>query len=173
MLKPQGKQAEAIDAFDTRSIVDPNLASALWNLSDLLFAREDARRSDALLVRAFANGLPEARSSSSAARSGTSARADRSQHRLLEAALRRKTGRARGVAVPRALSRRGGRLPRRGRRLPAGRAARAAKTRPRSRRQGSPHLCAGDAAAARASFAIAAARSESAESPRLPSREGT
>jgi len=60
LLKQQGKQKEAIDAFDTAISVDPNLASALWNLSDLLWARgESIDKSDALLVRAFANGLPE------------------------------------------------------------------------------------------------------------------
>jgi Flp pilus assembly protein TadD len=62
LLKQQGKQKEAIDAFDTALTVDPNLASALWNLSDLLWARgESIDKSDALLVRAFANGLPEGR----------------------------------------------------------------------------------------------------------------
>jgi tetratricopeptide (TPR) repeat protein len=60
LLKEQGKQKEAIDAFDTAISVDPNLASALWNLSDLLWARgESLDKSDALLVRAFANGLPD------------------------------------------------------------------------------------------------------------------
>jgi Flp pilus assembly protein TadD len=40
--------------------LDPDLASALWNLSDLLFVEKRALdRSDALLVRAFAHGLPE------------------------------------------------------------------------------------------------------------------
>ena len=35
-------------------------ASALWNLSDLLFARgSDLDRSDAMLVRALAHGLPD------------------------------------------------------------------------------------------------------------------
>jgi Tfp pilus assembly protein PilF len=59
-LKQHGKQKEAIDTFDTAISVDPNLASALWNLSDLLWARgESLDKSDALLVRAFANGLPE------------------------------------------------------------------------------------------------------------------
>jgi tetratricopeptide (TPR) repeat protein len=60
LLKEAGKPQEAIDAFDTALTVDPNLASALWNLSDLLWARsESIDKSDALLVRAFANGLPE------------------------------------------------------------------------------------------------------------------
>ena len=60
LLKQQGKQKEAVDAFDTALTVDPNLASALWNLSDLLWSRgESLDKSDALLVRAFANGLPE------------------------------------------------------------------------------------------------------------------
>jgi len=60
LLKQQGKQKEAIDAFDTAISVDPNLASALWNLSDLLWSRnESIDKSDALLVRAFANNLPE------------------------------------------------------------------------------------------------------------------
>ncbi|HEU4936064.1 MAG TPA: alkaline phosphatase family protein [Vicinamibacterales bacterium] len=60
LLRQEGKQKEAIDAFDTAISVDPNLASALWNLSDLLWSRsESLEKSDALLVRAFANGLPE------------------------------------------------------------------------------------------------------------------
>jgi len=60
LLKQAGKQKEAIDAFDTAISVDPNLASALWNLSDLLWSRsESLDKSDALLVRAFANNLPE------------------------------------------------------------------------------------------------------------------
>ena len=60
LLKQEGKQKEAIEAFDTAISVDPNLASALWNLSDLLWSRsESLDKADALLVRAFANGLPE------------------------------------------------------------------------------------------------------------------
>ena len=60
LLKEQGRKAEAIDAFDHALTVDPNLASALWNLSDLLFADStDLDRSDLLLVRAFGAGLPE------------------------------------------------------------------------------------------------------------------
>jgi len=60
LLKQQGKTKEAIDAFEQALVVDPNLASALWNLSDLLFAQNTSLdKSDTLLVRAFANGLPE------------------------------------------------------------------------------------------------------------------
>ena len=60
LLKSQGRTTEAIEAFESALTVDPNLASALWNLSDLLFAQNKSLdKSDALLVRAFANGLPE------------------------------------------------------------------------------------------------------------------
>ncbi len=60
LLKQQNKIDEAIDAFDRALTVDPNLASALWNLSDLLFAQNRSLdKSDDLLVRAFAHSLPE------------------------------------------------------------------------------------------------------------------
>ena len=60
LLKAQGRTQDAIDAFESALTVDPNLASAAWNLSDLLFAEQKSPdKSDALLVRAFANGLPE------------------------------------------------------------------------------------------------------------------
>jgi tetratricopeptide (TPR) repeat protein len=60
ILQSQGKKAEAIQAFENALIVDPNFASAMWNLSDLLFEGDtDPDRSDALLVRAFAAGLPQ------------------------------------------------------------------------------------------------------------------
>jgi tetratricopeptide (TPR) repeat protein len=59
LLKQQGKTTEAMDAFEQALVVDPNLASASWNLSDMLFAQGNLDKSDALLVRAFANGLPE------------------------------------------------------------------------------------------------------------------
>jgi predicted AlkP superfamily phosphohydrolase/phosphomutase/Tfp pilus assembly protein PilF len=62
LLKASGKTTDAVEAFESALTVDPNLASALWNLSDLLFAeRRSLDKSDALLVRAFANGLPEGR----------------------------------------------------------------------------------------------------------------
>ena len=60
ILQAQGKKTEAAKAFENALIVDPNLASAMWNLSDLLFDGDaDLDRSDALLVRAFGSGLPE------------------------------------------------------------------------------------------------------------------
>jgi Tfp pilus assembly protein PilF len=60
LLKQQNKIDEAIDAFDRALTVDPNLSSALWNLSDLLFAQNRSLdKSDDLLVRAWARGLPE------------------------------------------------------------------------------------------------------------------
>jgi Flp pilus assembly protein TadD/predicted AlkP superfamily pyrophosphatase or phosphodiesterase len=60
ILKEHDKAVPAIDAFEHALALDPNLASALWNLSDLLFARgSDLDRSDDLLVRALTNGLPE------------------------------------------------------------------------------------------------------------------
>jgi Flp pilus assembly protein TadD len=60
ILRDQGRPAEAVEAFEKALSLDPDLASALWNLSDLLFAEKRALdRSDALLVRAFAHGLPE------------------------------------------------------------------------------------------------------------------
>src|SRR5262249_31215363 len=40
--------------------VDPNLASAEWNLSDVLYAMgQNLDRSDALLLQAFAHGMPD------------------------------------------------------------------------------------------------------------------
>ena len=61
VLKHENRIPEAIASFERAMATDPNLSSAAWNLSDLLFERkEDLLRSDALLVRAIANGLPEA-----------------------------------------------------------------------------------------------------------------
>ncbi len=60
ILQADGRPQEAIAAFEQAMRVDPSLASALWNLSDILFDDErDLDRSDELLVKAFANGLPE------------------------------------------------------------------------------------------------------------------
>ena len=60
ILEAAGRRAKAKAAFERALDVDPGLASASWNLSDLL--HDDARdpvRSDALLVRALAAGLPD------------------------------------------------------------------------------------------------------------------
>jgi Tfp pilus assembly protein PilF len=60
LLKQEGKTEQAMEALEQALVVDPSLASALWNLSDMLFAQKTSLdKSDALLVRAFANGLPE------------------------------------------------------------------------------------------------------------------
>lgn len=61
ILKQQGHIPEAIAAFEKAMQVDPKLPSAAWNLSELLFdQKRDLRRSDELLIRAIANGYPEA-----------------------------------------------------------------------------------------------------------------
>jgi Flp pilus assembly protein TadD len=60
ILKAHGKKDEAMRAFENALVVDPNLASAMWNLSDMLFEQgTDLDRSDLLLVRAFGARLPE------------------------------------------------------------------------------------------------------------------
>jgi tetratricopeptide (TPR) repeat protein len=60
LLKNEGRTADAVAAFESALTVDPNLASAAWNLSDLLFSQKQSLdKSDVLLVRAFASGLPE------------------------------------------------------------------------------------------------------------------
>jgi Flp pilus assembly protein TadD len=90
ILKAHGRIDDAVRAFENALIVDPNLASAMWNLSDLLFERErDLDRSDALLVRAFGSGLPEGRKFLIGRAIGyqRSGRLDRSL-KLLETALR-------------------------------------------------------------------------------------
>ena len=60
ILKERGKLPQAIAAFEKALAVDPNLASAQWNLSDISYAMgQDLDRSDALLVRAFGGGMPD------------------------------------------------------------------------------------------------------------------
>ena len=60
ILKEHGKAVPAIEAFEHALALDSDLASALWNLSDLLFARgSDLDRSDEMLVRALSHGLPD------------------------------------------------------------------------------------------------------------------
>jgi Flp pilus assembly protein TadD len=62
ILKERKQSDAAIEAFEKSIALDPNLASALWNYSDLLLqADRDLDRADALLVRAFVSGLPEGR----------------------------------------------------------------------------------------------------------------
>ena len=61
ILKEENRTREAIESFRQALKVDPNLASAAWNLSDLLFTRnESLDEADDLLVRALQNGLPDA-----------------------------------------------------------------------------------------------------------------
>jgi tetratricopeptide (TPR) repeat protein len=60
ILKEHDKPVPAIEAFEHALGLDPDLASALWNLSDLLYARgSDLDRSDRMLVRALNHGLPD------------------------------------------------------------------------------------------------------------------
>jgi hypothetical protein len=63
ILEAAGRPVEAAAAFARALALEPGLASAAWNLSDLLYADgraegRDLDRSDALLVRALAAGLP-------------------------------------------------------------------------------------------------------------------
>jgi tetratricopeptide (TPR) repeat protein len=61
VLKNQGRIDDAIKAFDKAIAMEPKLASALWNLSDILFDKKrDVDRSDDLLLQALGAGLPEA-----------------------------------------------------------------------------------------------------------------
>ena len=60
ILKERGKLPQSIEMFEKALAVDPNLASAQWNLSDVIYAMgQDLDRSDALLVRAAAGGMPD------------------------------------------------------------------------------------------------------------------
>jgi Flp pilus assembly protein TadD len=60
VLKAAGKTAQAMEAFEQALKLDPRLVSAQWNLSDLIYARgQDLDRSDDLLERAYAGGLPQ------------------------------------------------------------------------------------------------------------------
>jgi Flp pilus assembly protein TadD len=60
VLRDQAKPDEARAAFEKALLIDPGLASAQWNLSELLFEKErDLERSDALLLKAFAGGFPD------------------------------------------------------------------------------------------------------------------
>jgi Flp pilus assembly protein TadD len=59
LLRQAGRAAAARRAFEQALALDPGHASALWNLSDLLWAEGERDRSDGLLLRALAAGLPE------------------------------------------------------------------------------------------------------------------
>ena len=60
ILRDRGNVAQAIEAFERALTLDPNLASAQWNLSDVLFSMQnDLDRSDDLLVKAFGLRLPD------------------------------------------------------------------------------------------------------------------
>lgn len=62
VLRAEGRKEASVPAFERALELDPNLASALWNLSDVLSQlHREPDRSDALLVQAFGTGLPEAR----------------------------------------------------------------------------------------------------------------
>lgn len=62
ILKERKQNDAAIESFEQSIQLDPNLASALWNYSDLLVQmNRELDRADALLVRAFQNDLPEGR----------------------------------------------------------------------------------------------------------------
>ncbi|MEA2601586.1 MAG: hypothetical protein QOF89_2578 [Acidobacteriota bacterium] len=60
LLRERGETDAAVTAFERALALDPDSAAALWNLSDLLQShRQDLDRSDDLLVRALAAGLPD------------------------------------------------------------------------------------------------------------------
>jgi predicted AlkP superfamily pyrophosphatase or phosphodiesterase/Tfp pilus assembly protein PilF len=59
VLRGENRAAAARAAFEKAVELEPQLASALWNLSDLLFAAGDLEPSDELLARALASGLPD------------------------------------------------------------------------------------------------------------------
>jgi tetratricopeptide (TPR) repeat protein len=62
VLRADGRPEASVAAFERALELDPDLGSALWNLSDVLSQlKREPDRSDALLVQAFATGLSEAR----------------------------------------------------------------------------------------------------------------
>jgi tetratricopeptide (TPR) repeat protein len=62
ILQRDGRKEEARVAFEKALEINPDLASALWNLSDLELAAESYDRADQLLLSAVKNDLPEAKS---------------------------------------------------------------------------------------------------------------
>ncbi|HYU32125.1 MAG TPA: alkaline phosphatase family protein [Thermoanaerobaculia bacterium] len=88
LLRQAGRTREAAVAFERALALDPHSASALWNLSELLYAEgREPERSDDLLVQAAAAGLPEAaeRAGSRALELGRAGQAERAS-RLLDRA---------------------------------------------------------------------------------------
>lgn len=60
LRRERGETEAAVKAFEQALAIDPQSPSAMWNLSDLLHSqRKDLDRSDDLLLRALAAGLPE------------------------------------------------------------------------------------------------------------------
>lgn len=61
LLLRNAKQTDAaVRAFEQAIAIDPSHASSLWNLSELLWQeKRDEQRSNDLLIKAVANGLPE------------------------------------------------------------------------------------------------------------------
>jgi Tfp pilus assembly protein PilF len=60
LRRERGETDAAMAAFEKALALEENSASALWNLSDLLHSQQgDLDRSDDLLVRALAAGLPD------------------------------------------------------------------------------------------------------------------
>jgi tetratricopeptide (TPR) repeat protein len=61
LRRERGETDAAIAAYEKALATDPQSASAMWNLSDLLHAQhKDLDRSDDLLVKSLAAGLPDA-----------------------------------------------------------------------------------------------------------------
>ena len=59
VLRGEHREAEARAAFERALALEPDLAAALWNLSELLFAAGEVDRADELLAHALAGGLPD------------------------------------------------------------------------------------------------------------------
>jgi tetratricopeptide (TPR) repeat protein len=61
LRRERGETDAAMAAYEKALEIDPQNASAMWNLSDLLHSqRKDLDRSDDLLVKSLAAGLPDA-----------------------------------------------------------------------------------------------------------------
>jgi predicted AlkP superfamily phosphohydrolase/phosphomutase/Tfp pilus assembly protein PilF len=60
IFKERRKLPQAIEALEKALQIDPHLASAQWNLSDVLYAMgQNLDRSDELLLHALAGGMPD------------------------------------------------------------------------------------------------------------------